>query len=109
MFDVKIGKITGGGLIRVVTALVTNTGKKDAHNVWAKVEVVCAGSKLRVGGRESLRVDAGTVKAGATVSREAVLQVGLFDGMKVSQNGAKIVLTVNSDELTQTFDYEFKP
>ncbi len=106
MFDVKIAKICGGGLTRVVTAQVSNIGKKDAHNVWARVEVESAGYKVRIGGLDSLRIDAGTVKSGTTVSREAVLQVGLFDGMRVSQNGARILLTVNSDETTQSFHYD---
>lgn len=109
LFDVKIAKVSGGGLTRVVTAHVSNIGKKDAHNVWARVEVESAGYRVRVCGLDSLRIEAGTVKSGTTVSRDAVLQVGLFDGMRVSQNGARIMLTVNSDEATQTFCYDLNP
>lgn len=108
-FDVKIKEMAGSGLTRTVTAEVTNTGKSDAHNVWGKIEVFSQGVRARVAGNDFVRVDLGTVKAGQTATGQAAVQFGLFDGLRLKQNGANVVLTVNSDQGEQTFNYDIRP
>lgn len=56
-----------------------------------------------------MRVDIGTLEAGAVVTRQVKLTVAAFDALKIARNGAKLVLTVYSDEHTQTFSYDYKP
>lgn len=51
----------------------------------------------------------GTLGPGAKITKQVAVEFGFFDGAKVLQNGADIVLTVSSDEKTQTFTYSYKP
>jgi hypothetical protein len=92
-----------------VVAQISNTGTGDSHNVWAKVEIIYQGSIVRIAGQDSLRKDIGTVKAGGTITTEATINLGLTDGIKISQNGATIRLTIYSDEKTETLSYDFQP
>jgi hypothetical protein len=108
-FEFAVTDISGSGLSRTITAQVINTGDIDAHNVWGKVEVVSQGSRIKLEGKEFLRIDVGTITSGDTVTTEVTLRVGLTDGLKISQNGATLVLTIYSDELTQTFPNEYSP
>ncbi len=111
--DVKFGftvtEISGSGLSRTISAQLSNTGTNDAHNVSAKVEVFSQDSRVKLGGKESLSVDIGTLKASATVTKQVTLEFSVFDGLKIQQNGAKFVLTVYSDEKTETLYYDYSP
>ena len=108
-FDFAITDISGTGLSRTVTAQVTNTGSTDAHNAWAKVEVFSQGARIKLSNNDFLRVDIGIIKAGAAVTKQVTLQFSVLDGLKITQNGAQLVLTIYSDENTQTFNYDYKP
>ena len=108
-FEFAVTDISGSGLSRTITAQVTNTGDIDAHNVWGKVEVSSQGSMIKLEGKEFLRIDAGTITSGDTVTIEVTLSFGLTDGLKISQNGATFMLTIYSDESTETFSYDYSP
>ena len=108
-FDFAITDISGTGLSRTVTAQVTNTGSTDAHNAWAKVEVFSQGASIKLSNNDFLRVDIGIIKAGAAVTKQVTLQFSVLDGLKITQSGAQLVLTIYSDENTQTFNYDYKP
>ena len=108
-FDFAITDINGTGLSRTVTSQVTNTGSTDAHNAWAKVEVFSQGASIKLSNSDFLRVDLGIIKAGTAVTKQVTLQFSLLDGLKITQSGAQLVLTIYSDENTQTFNYDYKP
>ena len=108
-FELAVADIIGSGLSRTITSQVTNSGAIDVHNVWGKVEVFSQDSIIKLGGEESLRIDVGTVNSGETVATEVTLNFGLTDGLKISQNGATVVLTIYSDEVTETFSYDYSP
>ncbi len=108
-FEVVVTNVSGTGLSRTITAQITNTGTADAHNVWVKAEVFSQGQRIQVSGQDYLRVDIGTIKAGATATAQETLSFNLLDGLKIQQNGAQIVLTIYSDERTQTLTYDYKP
>jgi hypothetical protein len=108
-FDICIGGISGSGLTRTVAAKVTNAGKEDAHNVWAKLQVLSRGAIINVCGRDCMRVDIGKLKAGETVHKQVTAKFGFLDGLNMMQNGARVALTINSDEGMQTFNYDFTP
>jgi len=100
---------TGSGLTRTFSAKITNTGKSDAHNVWVKIEATSGGSPIQINGQGSFRVDIGIIKAGETVLKQATLEFGMLDSIKIMQNGAQFTLTVYSDEKTQAFGYNYTP
>lgn len=108
-FEIAITNVSGTGLSRAVTAHVTNTGSADAHNAWAKAEVFCRGQRIQMSGQDFLKQDLGTVKAQTTVIAQATLDFGFFDGLTILQHGAQVLLTVISDERTQTLTYDYKP
>ncbi len=108
-FEMVVTGVSGSGLSRTVTAQVTNTGSSDAHAAWAKVEVFSQGQRIQLSGQDYLRVDIGTVKAGATATAQVTLSFSVFDGLKIQQNGAQFLLTIYSDERTQTLTYDYKP
>ncbi len=108
-FQITITNLTGTGLSRTVNAQITNDGTADAHNVWVKSEVFSQQQKIQLSGQDSLRVDIGTVKAGATTTSQVNLSFNLLDGLRIQQNGARFVLTVNSDERVQTLNYDYTP
>ena len=101
--------VSGTGLSRTVSAQVTNTGTADANNVWIKSEVFSQQQKIQLSGQDALRVDIGAIKAGTTITSQANLSFSLLDGLRIQQNGARFVLTVNSDERTQTLNYDYTP
>jgi len=110
VFQVKVADVSGSGLSRTVTAEITNTGKKDACNAWAKVEVFSNGSKIMIDGRENVRKGIGTIAARNTVTQQATLRFGLLDGLRMKQTGARIVLTIGSESVPeQTFSYDYRP
>lgn len=108
-FQFAVSDISGSGLSRTGTSQLSNTGSSDAHNVWAKVEVFCQGSRVKVSGQDYLKEDIGILKAGETVTREVTLSFSVFDGLKISNNGARFILTVYSDEHTETLSYDYQP
>lgn len=108
-FQFTISDISGGGLSRTITSQLSNTGSSDAHNVWAKVEVFCQGSRVKISGQDYLKEDIGILKAGATVTREVTLSFSAFDGLKISRNEGRFVLTIYSAEHTETFLYDYQP
>ena len=58
-FDFVMKGITGAGLSRTVTALLTNTGNTDAHNVWGQLEGFSGGGSIKLNGEDFLRIDGG--------------------------------------------------
>ncbi|MBI2957491.1 MAG: hypothetical protein HYY32_01490 [Chloroflexi bacterium] len=108
-FTLTLGNVSQSGLSANVTATLTNNGAADAHNVWAKVEAFAQGSRVKVNGADYLRVDVGELKAKSAVTRQVTLSFSIFDAAKLVQNGGRFVLTVNSDEATQPFSYDYKP
>jgi cytoskeletal protein RodZ len=97
-----------------VYASITNKGSTDAHNTQVKMELSCGGSIVKVSyddlkNQASYRKNLGTIKAGDTVTDQATITVGLLDGVKIAANGATIVLTITSDEKTDTLNYEILP
>ncbi len=108
-FEFNITGVSGEGLSRTISAQLTNSGTDDAHNVWAKVEVFSQDSRIKLSGEDFLRVDFGTLKGGTAVTKEVNIKFGIMDGLKISQNGARFVLTVNSDENTQELYYDYQP
>ncbi len=108
-FQIYVSGVGGTGLSRTVTAQITNNGTADAHNVWVKSEVFSGQQKVSISGQDSLRMDIGIVKAGTTVPVQANLTFGLLDGLRIQQNGARFLLTITSDERTQTLNYDYTP
>jgi len=108
-FGFTLDDISGSGLSRNVTARLSNLGPDDAHNVWGKLEGFSRETRVKLSGRENIRIDVGTLSSGATVTRQLTLSFSLSDGLKILQNGAKFVLTVYSDEQTQAIPYDYKP
>jgi hypothetical protein len=108
-FEFAVTDISGTGFSRTITAEITNTGNTDAHNVWGRVQVFSGDSLIKLDGKEFLRVDVGTIKAGETVTAEVTLSFGFTDGLKISRNGAEFVLNIYSDEFTDTFSYNYSP
>ena len=108
-FIIVITNVDGVGLSRTVTAQITNTQSADAHNAWAKAEVFSQGQRIPISGRSYLRQILGIVKAGATVTAKATFDFSLSDGLIILQNGAQVLLSVYSDEWTQTLTYNYRP
>ncbi|MFC2123089.1 hypothetical protein ACFLRP_05330 [Bacteroidota bacterium] len=108
-FEFAVTGISGDGLSRTISAQLTNTGTDDAHNAWAKVEVFSQDSRIKVSGKDFIRVDIGMLKSGAAITKEVNIEFGIMDGLKIAQNGARFVLTVTSDENTQELYYDYQP
>ncbi|MBI2908962.1 MAG: hypothetical protein HYX92_15070 [Chloroflexi bacterium] len=108
-FDVSITEVSGAGLTRTLSARIANVGRADAHRVWLKLEATSGGAAIKLGGQDYLREDIGALKAASSIQRRVTLSVSPLDGLKVAGNGLRFVLTVYSDERTQTFSYEYRP
>jgi hypothetical protein len=108
-FEARIVDISGDGLTRQVTAELLNKMAEDVHNTIVKLEVTSGGSVIKLNGKEYLEVDLGTIKSGETVQSTMEISLGFFDGLKITQNGAVLYLTVKSDEVTETVKYEYQP
>lgn len=108
-FAFEVTDISGSGLSRTVTAKLTNTGSAEAHNVWAKTEAFSQGSRIKLSGKEYLRTDIGSMPAGESVTTEVTLSFSVMDGLKISQNGVTLTLTIYSDEYTEIFSYDYMP
>ncbi|MBI4338242.1 MAG: hypothetical protein HY683_10495 [Chloroflexi bacterium] len=108
-FDLAVLDMSGGGFSRTVTARLTNLGFQDATGVWAKVELYAGASRVKLSGQDSLRIDIGALSARASVQRQVMLSVGLLDGLRLQSNGARVVVTVYSDQATRSIEYPFQP
>ncbi len=108
-FKLVITDISGSGLSWTVSSQLANTGDADAHHVWAKVEVFSGDSRVKLDRQDYLREDIGTLKATATVTPQVTLNFDALDGLKISRNGARFVLTIYSDEYTESFSYDYQP
>jgi len=108
-FAFEITDISGSGLSRTVTARIINTGSADAHNVWGKTEAFSQGSRIKLSGKEYLSTDIGSMPAGGSITTEVTLSFSVMDGLKISQNGVTLNITIYSDEYTETFSYDYTP
>ena len=54
-------------------------------------------------------MDISILKGGISVTKQVSIKFSILDGLKISQNGARLVLTVNSDENTQELLYDYQP
>ncbi len=105
----EITSISGGGFSRTVSARITNAGTADAHNVWGKIEAFYQGTMIKLSGKDYIQKDIGLLAAGNSITTEVTLSFSIIDGIKISQNGVRLVLNVFSDEFTQTFYYDYAP
>ncbi|HDR67653.1 MAG TPA: hypothetical protein ENN61_01245 [Bacteroidaceae bacterium] len=108
-FEARIVGISGEGLTREVTAELSNKMAEDVHNAVVKLQVTSGNSVIKPNGQPYLEVDLGTIKSGEAVKSTIKVSLGFFDGLKITQNGAVLHLTVKSDEVTETVKYEYKP
>jgi hypothetical protein len=108
-FEIKIINVSGTGLSRAVTAHITNKGSADVHNAWVKAQVFSLGQRIQLSGQDYLKQDLGTFRGQTTVITQATLDFGLSDGLTILQNGAQVLLSVFSDEWTETLTYNYKP
>jgi len=108
-FALEITSINGGDFSRSVSAQLTNVGTADAHNVWGKIEAYYQGIRIKLSGQDYVRKDIGLLAARNSVTTDVTLSFSIIDAIKISQNGVRLVLTVFSDEFTQTFYYDYMP
>jgi hypothetical protein len=108
-FVLNITGVTGENLSRTVTAEITNTGSIDAQNTWAKIEVFSRGKRIKLNGEDYLRKDLGTLKAGAPASAQITLTFNPLDAPIILTSGARLYLTIYSDQKTQNFSYDYVP
>lgn len=108
-FALEITSISGGSFSRSVSARLTNVGTADAHNVWGKIEAFYQGTKINLSGRDYIQKDIGLLAAGNSITTDVTLSFSIIDAIKISQNGVRLVLTVFSEEFTQTFYYDYTP
>jgi hypothetical protein len=108
-FGLEITGVSGSGLSRTVNADITNTGNMTTHNTLGKVEVYSQGSRVLLDGNEYITKEIGNISPGQTMAVQAILSFSFTDGIKISQDGARVVLTIIADEGTETFTYDYKP
>ncbi len=108
-FAMYVSPPTGSGLSRTFSAQISNTGSTDAHNVWVEIEATSAGTTVQISGQNYIIVNIGNMNAGETITKQVTLEFTLEDSVRILQNGAHFVLTVNSDEKTQSFAYDYVP
>jgi hypothetical protein len=108
-FGLSISGVSGSGLSREVFARITNTGTGDAHNTSLRVEAFYQGSRVKLGGKDYILQNLGTLKAGESKPVEADVSFNITDGPKIIQNGAEFTITISSDEKTLSLNYHYKP
>jgi len=108
-FILEVISVSGSGFSRTVVAHITNKASVDSHDVWGRVEVFSRGDRIQVCQQDHLRVNVGTIKARATVTVKATLDFSLFGGLKIQNYGAKVLITANSSEGSQTLTYDYQP
>lgn len=109
-FVPSITGVSGSDLTtRTITAQLANTGTADAHNVQAKIEAYSQGTRIELNGQDYLIQSFSTIKAGAAMTIQYTVSVNIIDGLKILQNGVTFILTISSDEKTQTISYDYHP
>jgi hypothetical protein len=108
-FVLNITGVTGENLSRTVTADITNTGSIDALNTYAKIEVFSRGKRIKLNGQDYLSEDLGTLKAGAPATAQITLTFNPLDAPIILTSGARLYLTIYSDQKTQNFSYDYVP
>jgi hypothetical protein len=89
--------------------MLINTGNADAHNVSVKVQAFCGDSAIHINGRDSLDVYIGTLQDGGSITKQADMSFNVIDGLRISQRGAHLLMTIFSDEYTKIMYYDYKP
>jgi hypothetical protein len=108
-FVLNIIEISGNSLSPTISAEITNAGSIDAQNTWAKIEVFSRGKRIKLGGEEFLRKDLGTLEAGIPAAADVTLSFSLSDASVILASGARLDLTIVSDQKTQNFSYNYEP
>ena len=109
-FAFNVTNISGSGQSRTITARVINSGTTDAHNVSVKVEASSKGSKIKLNGQDSVKVDIGTIAAGKTAMTKADISFSTADGLIITMNGiVTFTVTINSDEHVDHITFSQKP
>jgi hypothetical protein len=108
-FDLSLTGASGSALSRQVSARLNNTGTGDAHNTSIKIEAVYQGTRLKLGGKDFLLQNLGTLNAGQNRTIQADLSFNISDGSKINKNGVDFVVTLASDEYQKTLEYNYKP
>ncbi|MFC1909671.1 hypothetical protein ACFLXC_00015 [Chloroflexota bacterium] len=108
-FDFIVTDISGSGLSRTINTQIANTGTMDAHNVSARVEALSGDSQLKISGGDYLEIDIGELKKGETLTKQLTVSVSMSDGLKIVNNGLRLVIILDSDEYTETFYYDYNP
>lgn len=91
-----------------VSAVLTNTGDFDAHNVIVTVRATTAsGRGLTINGRQREEIPIGLVSAHQSVEKQIRLTIGLDlqSGLEAQNSGIRITVTVSSSERSQDFYY----
>jgi hypothetical protein len=108
-FGLAISGVSGSGLARKVSARITNTGTSDAHNTSLKVEAYSQGSRVKLGGKEYILQNLGTLKAGESQPVEADISFNITEGPRILKDGADFVITISSNEKILSLNYNYKP
>lgn len=108
-FVLNIIEITGNSLSPTISAEITNKGSIDAQNTWAKIEVFSRGKRIKIGGEEFLRKNLGTLEAGVPAAADVTLSFSPIDAPVLLASGARLDLTIVSDQKTQNFSYNYEP
>jgi hypothetical protein len=108
-FGLSITGVSGSGFSRTVSARITNSGANAAHNTNIKVEAYYQGSRVKLGGKDYIQQNLGTLRAGETRQVEATLSFNITDGTRILKNGVEFVITLSSDENTQFLNYHYTP
>jgi hypothetical protein len=108
-FILNVSDFTVNDFSANITALFTNQGSDDAHNVQAQVQATSEGSAVKINGNDVFVIALGTIKAQQTISAKTTLSFNLLDGLKVTNSGATFNLLLISNEKTQGFSYYYRP
>jgi hypothetical protein len=108
-FILNVSDFTVNDFSADITALFTNQGPDDAHNVQAQVQATSEGSAVKINGNDVFVISLGTIRAQQTISAKTTLTFNLLDGLKVTGSGANINLLLISNEKTQGFSYDYRP
>jgi hypothetical protein len=108
-FEFSVIKISGSGLSRIVDAQLTNTGDADAHNISVKIKAFSGDSIIRLNGEDYIEVIVGTIAAGDRIEKQIELNVSIIDGLKITQTGLYIEMTISSDEYSIIQSYDYQP
>ncbi len=108
-FQWEMISITGSGYSRHISSRLTNTGSADAHNTVIKIEAYYQGSKVKIGGKEYILHNLGTISAGTTQQIETDIRFSITDGTKIRKNGVDFTVSLSSDEKNLSVSYHYSP